>query len=390
MKNKIKNFLKYNKLIYALYYYIVSFLINILKVFIRTDEKLILFNSFAGRKYDDSPKEIFTMMRKDNRFKDYKLVWAFDDPKSHIINCAETIKTDTFSYFIKSLKAKVWITNSSSERGLNFKGKQTIYLNTWHGTPLKKMGTDLIKSNNSFKSRSKNKVDFMNCQSEYEREIFSRVFNIPKSNFLPFGLPRNDILINYSENYRRNIRENLKIPADKKVILYAPTFREYSRDKNDITLNIPIDINKWEKNLSKDYILLFRAHYEVSKHMKIEDNSFVRDMTNYESLNNLMIASDILISDYSSIFFDYSLMNKPMIHFTYDYDTYLSNRGLYFDIRKYLSGSYSAEQVMELIMCLDYEEEIKKTIKFKDEFLNYYGESTKQTLDYLYSKLISN
>lgn len=388
MKKRIINLLKYNKGIYNIYFYIMSFILKLLKLFVKTDNKLILFNSFAGRKYDDSPKEIYEEIIKDDRFKEYKIVWAFHNPEKHKINGAKVIKTDTLEYFITALKSRVWITNSSVERGLDFKNKNTFYLNTWHGTPLKKMGSDIQTDNKSFKSKSKNKVDTMNAQSDYEANIFSRVFNIPRNHFLEVGLPRNDKLINYSCKTRSDIRARLDIPSNKKVILYAPTFREYEKDKNNgCVLKPPMNLKKWENKLSDEYILLFRAHYEVSKVMEINNNYFVRDMTNYNSLNDLMIASDILVSDYSSIFFDYSLMNKPMLYFTYDYEKYSSHRGMYFDIREHLNGGKNEDEIINILKNIDVNLEVNKTIDFKNKFVNYSGDATKKTIDYLYKVL---
>ncbi|MBQ7037485.1 MAG: CDP-glycerol glycerophosphotransferase family protein, partial [Clostridia bacterium] len=135
---KLANIIKYFKFIYSLYYYVFSFLLSALRLFVKPDDKLILFNSFGGRKYDDSPKAIFEKMQKDPRFQDYKKVWAFHNPEGKEIPGVTCIKTDTFRYFVTALRARVWITNSSVERGLNFKGKNTYYFNTWHGTPIKK------------------------------------------------------------------------------------------------------------------------------------------------------------------------------------------------------------------------------------------------------------
>ena len=130
-------------------------MINVLKLFVLPDNKLILFNSYAGRKYDDSPKAIFLSMKNDSRFKGYRFVWAFHDPSKYDVADCEKIKTDGLKYFVTALKARVWITNSSFERGLRFKGRRTFYLNTWHGSPIKKMGSDIDSANQSFKSKGK-------------------------------------------------------------------------------------------------------------------------------------------------------------------------------------------------------------------------------------------
>ena len=143
----------------------------------------------------------------------------------------------------------------------------------------------------------------------------------------------------------------------------------------------PMDLRKWERELGNRYVLLMRAHYEVSKVMKIEDNEFVRNMTDYPNLNDLYIAADILISDYSSVFFDYSITGKPMFHFCYDYDKYSSKRGMYFDIREKISGADTEEGVIKLIKDIVPEDEQTKTVAFRDEFVNFYGSAAKAAVD---------
>ena len=380
MKQKLINFLKYNKFAYNVYFHVMSNLINFLKIFVKTDDKLILFNSFAGRKFDDSPRAIYECMKDDIRFKDYKLVWAFHNPEKYDV--PRKIKTDGFQYFKTALAARVWITNSSVERGLNFSGKHTLYFNTWHGTPLKKMGADLKSGNTAFKGKSKNHFDVMMSQGHYETEIFSRSFGIPKERFLEAGLPRNDILANYTNKQRETIRKKLNIGPDKIVILYCPTFREYDKDENlGVQMAPPMELKKWERELGSAYVLLVRAHYEVSKCMKIENNDFVRNVTDYPDINELYIAADILISDYSSVFFDYSITGKPILHFCYDYTKYINRRGLYFDIREKVNGSDTEDGVINLIKNLNRQEEQKRTLAFRKRYISFYGNATKEAVD---------
>ena len=388
MKNHLINFVKYNKIIYKIYFYTLSFAINVLKVFIKPDSKLILFNSFAGRKYDDSPKVIFEHMRNDVRFKDYRFVWAFHDPEKHNVIGAEKIKTDNLNYFRTALKARVWITNSSVSRGLDFKGKNTFYFNTWHGTAIKKIGIDMDVDNQSFGYKGKSQIDIMMSQGEYDTNIFSRAFHIPKEQFLECGLPRNDIYTSYSIQYRNELRSKLGISPNRKVILYCPTFREYERDENNgCVLAPPIDLTKWKRILQNEYVFLFRAHYEVAKVMEIKEDEFVKNVTDYPNLSELMIVSDILISDYSSIFFDYSIMDKPMLHFTYDYEKYSSMRGMYFDIREYLKGSSHEDELIQLIKGLNEEKEIKNTISFRNKYVTRYGNAGKLAVDCIAKEL---
>ena len=321
------------------------------------------------------------------------MVWAFQNPNDFDLPRGKSIKTDSLRYFIISLKARVWVTNSTVERGLNFKGKNTYYFNTWHGTPIKKMGKDISINSSSFSGKFKWKVDLMTAQSKYEADIFSRVFNIDREKFLICGLPRNDNLANVSEETKRSVMMKLGLPLDKKVILYAPTFREYERDeKLNCVIAPPIDFVKWKKIIGSEYVILFRAHYEVSKVLNIKiDNGFIYNMSEYPVLNDLMIASDMLISDYSSIYFDYSILDKPMICYTYDYENYMDKRGLYFDIREeLLGGSITENEILDLIKNLPLEKAMEKVKEFRNRYVESYGNATKTSIDVILEKIKSN
>lgn len=386
------NRVKYSKTLYRVYFYIGSWLVNLLKLFLMTDDKLIVFNSFGGRKYDDSPKCIYEAMIKDPRFDDYQFVWAFINPDSFVIPRGKIIKCDTFTYFKTLLKARVWVTNSTMERGLRFKGSRTFYFNSWHGTPIKLMGRDIDKSNASFRSKgAKCPYDVFCAQSQFDADVFKKSFHVPEQAMKVIGLPRNDELVNNAGEERKNIvRELLGIPNDKKVILYAPTYREYAKDEyKNCVMAPPINLDKWKDSLGKEYVLLFRAHYEVVKVLNVTSNDFVKDVSAYPSLNDLMIVSDMLISDYSSIFFDYSIMGKPMLCFAYDYDEYQSRRGMYFDVREELDciAMDAEEKVLEEILSLDIDKRNGVTVKFRNKYVTSFGFATKRSLDLIYETL---
>lgn len=377
---KIKTLLKNNKIIYYLYNYIGSFVLNVIGLFIKTDNKLVLFNSYGGKKYDDSPKAIYEYMLKSGKYKDYKLIWALDNSKLVEGLNIEYVKNNSIKFFITALKAKYWITNSSMERGLKFKKKNTIYINTWHGTAIKHIGID--ENKNAFVKFRVSKSNIRFAQSDYDIKIFSHCSNLPEEIFAKVGLPRNDELCNVSEKEKNKIKNKLRLPLNKKIILYAPTFREYSRDINGCLLAPPIDLKMWQKELSNDYILLFRAHYEVNTVLGIEENAFLKNYSSYENLNELMKISDILISDYSSIMIDYSILERPIFNYIYDYDEYNQKRGLYFDIRKKLPGNCfeKQEDLINKIKNINYDEECKKTRKFKNEFVEVCG-NARQYID---------
>lgn len=386
MNKRIVNFVKYSKVVYSLYFYIGSFLLRLARYFVKTDEKLIVFVSFGGRKFDDSPRCIYEKMIEDLRFTGYRLVWGFMEPQKFDIPVGGKVKIDTIKYYLLLLKARCWITNSSVERGLSFSGKNTFYLNTWHGSAIKKMGRDIVDNNQSFGTKSNESyLNAMLAQGEYDIEVFSRAFNIPPEKFHLIGLPRNDELVAKGSfpSIRNKVCKYLGIPADKHIILFAPTFREYSKDAiGNRTIDLPINVSKWREQLSDNSVVLFRAHYEVTKSLKVEDDFFWKDVSAYENLNELMIASDMLISDYSSIFFDYSIMEKPMLCYAYDYDLYQQQRGSYFDIRKELAcqSISNEDELLTQIANTDMSKASAVTIYFRNKYIGSYGEATTKTI----------
>lgn len=389
MKRDLINLVKYSKVLYGLYYYCGSFAVKLMGLFVKMDKKKILFSSFGGRKYDDSPRCIFEKMRSDPRFADYRFVWALGSPQNFEIKGASKVKCDTISYYKELLSSSVWVTNSTMERGLFFKPSRILNLNTWHGTAIKRMGTDIGRGNSSFMSKGKgNHDDIMLAQGQYDVDIFSRVFGIPSGHFRITGLPRNDELVNCNtEENRKRIRGKMDIKTDKKVILYAPTFREYEKNGGCI-MSPPIDLNKWEQLLGDNYVLFVRAHYEVLNVMKFEETVFVKDVSLYPNLNELMIVSDLLISDYSSIFIDYSLLDKPMLCFAYDYDKYATERGLYFDIREKLECSTENEdELIQIIKELDWERRVAITRGFRERFIEEAGSASSKTVDIVWNYL---
>ena len=388
MKERLIVIVKSSKIIYLIYYYAGKAFLNLLKIFVPFDKKTILINSFGGKKYDDSPKAIYDKMIKDSFFNDFKFVWAFHNPENFNVPIGEKIRTDTLKYYITALKAGVWITNSGIERGLSFKRKKTLYLNTWHGSPIKKMGSDIGTDKKSFKSKGKNSIDLICAQSDFEAETFSRVFSIDENKFIRCGLPRNDVLASHTTEDTLAVREKLGIKPDAKVILYAPTFREFKRDQQkNVVCEFPFDMAKW-KQLGEDYIILFRAHYEVSKFMNLPKNDKnLIDVSSYPVLNDLMIAADILVSDYSSLIFDFSITEKPVVLFTYDYKEYEKERGMYFDIREYFQNATNEAELLGILKNIDCKLSANKTKKFKEKYLQYYGNAAEECIKALKEKV---
>lgn len=379
-KSRLKALLKRFRFLYKLYYYLMSLLVNILKLFVRCDNKLILFVSYGGRRCTDSPKAIYDRMLKDERFKDYKLVWGVINP-SDFPEIEHKVKLDTFSYYVTSLKARCWITNVLIERGLNYKGKKTFYLYTGHGSPIKKCGQD-ENNKDHFKSASKSNFDACLAQSEFEKVIRSRVLYIPIDKVFLTGAPTNDILANYDEKFRDEIRGRLGIGNNKKAILYAPTFREY---RHYGTFDTPdVDFEEWHKFLGDDYVILYRAH-PIAMTESVTSNDWFVDVTKFPDIEPLMIASDVLVSDYSGLIPDYSIMHKPIYLWTYDYEQYQEARGLYFDIRRVLPYADNEEDLLSQIKNGFTAEQQVLVKQFQQEYAPVYGFATISTVDLIYN-----
>ncbi|MBO6128362.1 MAG: CDP-glycerol glycerophosphotransferase family protein [Pseudobutyrivibrio sp.] len=360
----------------------MSALVNTYKLFLRPDNNLILFVCYGGRHYSDSTRVIYEAMLKDSRFSGYKIYWAFTSPEKYPF-IPNRVNINSLKYFNIALRARCWISNVIVERALNFKGINTFYLHTTHGILCKLDGKDSIDSQN-FKTLSKEqKWDCCLASSEFEKYVYAGMFGIPVSRMKVIGMPKNDILVNHTKEYRNEIRKKLGIPEGKTAILYAPTFREEANFKEVFD----VDVDLWQKTLGPNFVLLYRAHPVVSSGSKNISDFFI-DVTNYEVVEDIMIAADILVSDYSGIIFDYCIMEKPIFLWTYDYDKYNKIRGLYFDIRKELPSKEKQEDLVRMIKDSNYSENVSKyVVPFKNKYETEYGNATSQSLDIIYDNI---
>lgn len=367
MRQRVIYLLKHNALSQTIYRVLMSFVFRVIGLFVRVDDKMVLFVSFMGKGFNDSPKPIYDYMKAHVEYEQYDCIWAFENLS--LYPELKTVKIDTFAYFKTALKAKYWITNTNIERGLKFKKKKQVYLNTWHGVALKHIGNDCPGR----KDYNFDTVDYLVVSGDYDERVFKSAFNAKDDSFLRCGMPRNEGLWQATGDNKREIRTKLNIPASKKVILYAPTWRDSTDGGKSYEIKPPIHFDEWKTALGDEYIVLFRAHHQTTKVLGIQFDDFVRDASDYPMVNDLMIASDMLITDYSAIAFDYSILCKPILCYAYDYDTYLAERGTYFDINDRYPNKIcrTEEELLNRISNVDYETECSNTRRFRDEFIQY-------------------
>ena len=387
MKSKIKAFVKQNKTVYNLYYHVGSFLLRFLGLFIKADPNLILFISYGGQKYDDSPRVEYLV--KHPVSADHKYIWAFIEPDK-FSQVSNKVKVDTLEYYIIAMRAGFWITNSSASRGLDFRKRLTKNYLFQHGMAgIKKIGVDIQESDKAFKIGFNEQFDAIFVEGKKEIPLLAHAWQKDPAVFYTTGLPRNDDLAVVTEDEIKSIKRRFGIPQSKKVILYAPTFREFSRavDGRNV-LGIPIDFFKWEAVLGQEYVLLVTAHYEVAKLLdELPENNFVINAFKYPVLNDLIKVSDILVSDYSSVVFDYSIMERPIFCYGYDYDSYAKERGIYTDLNELFSHGVlrTEDEVLRAIKQIDYPAECRYTKEhIKDEYIASYGNAAEKAVKVIF------
>ena len=366
MRQKLAYAIKRYSWIQFLYRVVMGFAFRVIGIFAGFDEKLVLLSSMSGDHFSGSPKVLFDAMVKDPAFEGYRYVWAFSDPDAFDVPGARKVKIDSFRYFVTALQAKLWITDVNIERGLRFKKKKTIYLNTWHGTGPKKIG-GAVKGRKDYDFSH---VDIICVDGQYFANEMLYWFNARKESLLWCGRPREDELLTFTAADRKKVRRELNIPPEKKVILYMPTWREYPLQ--------PLNFDLWQEQLEKDYVVLVRLHHFSRQELLEKEDGFWRDVSGYPSVNKLYLAADILVSDYSSAFFDYGLLGKPMVCFAYDYARYKEISGLHMDIAgEFPDGlKKTDEEVVAYIRDLDYDAASQKCKAYMEKYIQHAGHAT--------------
>ena len=391
MISKLKSLVKNNKSLYFLYYYICSFLLRLFGLFVKTDPNLILFISYGGQKYDDSPKVLYEYLLNHPVSSMHKYVWAFVSPRE-FPQVEHSVRVDSAAYYITALKAGYWITNSSASRGLKFKKKATKYYMFQHGMAgIKRLGRDIEQADRAFHIAFQEQFDGIFIEGKEEIDILTHAWDMPRSVFYQTGLPRNDDLTTATPEEIQMLKAKLGVPQDKKVILYAPTFREFSKSLSGQTLlSIPFHFDAWREKLGEEYVLIITAHYEVAKLTDaLPTDGFVINAFKYPRINDLLKVADILISDYSSVVFDYSILERPIFCYGYDYDNYLKERGLYTDLNLLFSHGVirSEVELLNSIINMDYHKECEYTrARIKNKYIASYGGAAEKAVEIIFSK----
>ncbi|AYW48789.1 hypothetical protein C7K38_10595 [Tetragenococcus osmophilus] len=361
-------------------------------------DNVILYESFHGKGMTDNPFAIFKYLLNNPEFKNMKHVWVLNNSEDNEyynyykkFDNVEFIKTHTKQYFYYLASAK-YLINSVSFPPYFLKKDDQVYVNTWHGTPLKTLGKDMEGSITQHSNLQKNflQSNYILSPNEFtsEKIVYSHDINdIYTGKVLENGYPRIDNIF-YESRVLESVFPILK--GNKKLVLYAPTWRGEVGKVDDIVEQIVQSINDIVENINIDeYEFLVKVHPLVYKYIEGMEFEGITLIPNWVDTNELLHYVDILVTDYSSIFFDFLVTDKPIIFYLYDKDEYLAKRGVYLDLDA-LPGSicYTAEDVSTNIINSDvitqnHKEQIES---YKNKFTNYdNGSVTRDYIDYIFS-----
>jgi CDP-glycerol glycerophosphotransferase len=313
----------------------------------KVNPKMIVFDSFMGRQYSDSPKAIYEYMLSQREYEDYEFVWVAKKGEKKCFpknSRTKIVEYNSNTYKKVYAEAKYWVSNSRLPEYLSKKRGQ-IYIQTWHGTPLKKLGFDIeVKGGNAmntvkdirrkYASDSK-RYDYLISPSDFCTKHFASIFHLEKRAEIikTLGSPRCDKIGKAKKEEIREIKKALKLPKNKKIILYAPTWRD-DQHKSGVgyIFENELDFEKMQEKFGDKIVILFRAHYFIANAFDFKKyKDFVFDVSDYPDINDLYNISDALITDYSSVMFDFAILKRPIFFYMYDLEKYKNKlRGFYF------------------------------------------------------------
>lgn len=308
------------------------------------DEYFVMYQVRDGKSMTDSPYAIFNYLIHDKSFEKYQHVWIVSTQAQQKTYAKKYRKYNNIKFIIKEsedylyylTKCKYLINNATFPAYFTKKPEQ-IYINTWHGTPLKLMGLDikdnLIETQNTIKNFLSS--DYLISPNRHTTEIFKHAFKLQGINeeaILEVGYPRIDATFNTDEKeVKRKLKKQGITMSNEPILLFSPTWRGAAVHNPEDTLEETLETVKI-LNDTTQYQVLLKVHpfiFDKAKNNKKLKPYLVNDVFD---TNELLSVVDLLVTDYSSIFFDFLVTDKPIIFYTPDYEAYEESRGLYLDV----------------------------------------------------------
>lgn len=294
----------------------------------------IVWSSFDGR-YSDNPRALFERLREVRSDVDH--VWLARPELRHTFPDGVTLVDPTGPEAAAALEGSDWVFASSHVEVEWDKGPGTTYVQTWHGTPLKTVHWDVLwapEGRLADLDRDVQRWDLLLSPNAHATEHLGHAFRWDRE-VLETGYPRNDVLSPPRHDARRaEVRERLGLGPEKTVVLYAPTWRD--EEGYDAARDVPVrmDLEAFGEALGDDHVLLVRAHNLVAGRWEVGDHPWLRDVSiEPADVSDLYTAADVMVTDYSSAMFDWTVTGRPLLYLAADLEQYAHvTRGFYVDL----------------------------------------------------------
>lgn len=297
-----------------------------------------VFSSYWGRGHGCNPGALESAFR--TLAPHIRTAWIAHPEHHHTIPpSTRRLRPGSAGYWTALARSKYLVNNVNFDRRL-VKRRGQIMIQTQHGTPLKRMGLDLRDRPAAARGtdfaellRSADKWDYCLSGNRHSTLVWERVFPAAFTT-LEYGLPRNDVFQQATSADVGRLRESLGIPAGTVAVLYAPTYRDY-RTAQRLTL----DLERVLRRLGPRFVVLTRAHHAYAGPLAVSSGGRLIDVSDHPSVESLCLASDALVTDYSSLMFDYAALDRPIVIHADDWEAYEASRGTYFDVRAFPPGA---------------------------------------------------
>ncbi|MFF9349983.1 CDP-glycerol glycerophosphotransferase family protein [Streptomyces sp. NPDC014734] len=303
----------------------------------------VLYSSFDGRQYSDSPRAVHEELIR--RGGDHEHLWVVRDQQARVPDGVTAVEHGSAAWHEALATSRHIVTNTQLPEWFERRDGQFV-VQTWHGTPLKRIGLDLAgtaQANAAYIATIAHRArqwSVLVSPNSFSTPVLRRAFGY-EGEVLECGYPRTDLFRAPDRTkVAAAVRERLGIPADKRVVLYAPTWREdRPQGGGRYALDLRLDLAEAERELGAGTVLLVRRHYLVTDRLPDSGTGFVRDVSRHPDVGELMLISDVLVTDYSSLMFDFALTGRPMLFHTHDLAHYRDTlRGFCFDFEARAPG----------------------------------------------------
>ncbi|HZE32481.1 MAG TPA: bifunctional glycosyltransferase family 2 protein/CDP-glycerol:glycerophosphate glycerophosphotransferase [Actinoallomurus sp.] len=340
----------------------------------------VVFESHLGKQYSDNPRSIYEALRASGA--DHTAIWSYAKSPTGFPKDAKLVRRGSWQYYLALARAGFWVDNQGLPRDA-IKRLQTTYIQTWHGSAYKRMGFDEPHVKRSTKAqrarfqRTVDRYDAFLIRSEHDARTLAKGLGV-RAELIRSGYPRNDALINGGDT--TSLAEELALAGDdRKVVLYAPTFRTGRNGKARRRFEIPFDLEEFAEELGETHVLLVRPHYLNAAVIPPSLRGVVRDVGAVHDVTSLLLLADALVTDYSSLMFDYALLDRPMVFFAPDLEEYARTRGTYFDLRQEAPGPVVSEPDDLFAALADLDGLATAYAKRRRGFVERYGEYDRGT-----------